>query len=150
MTDQAMTSQQDLNEPLRSAPMAVTGRLKRAIDAMVWQGLSRDDAAISARLQVHSVREALRKPHVKAYYLAQLDVLRTSERARNLLALTEVRDQRDNQMARVQAVKALEQLSDQEQARGGAAPAQPGIVIQIISNSPTKPLINQQGDLIDE
>lgn len=144
MTDQALATLE------RSAPMRCTGRLKRAIDAMVWEGLKRDDAAASAGMTVHSVREALRRPHVKAYYLQQLDVLRTSERARNLLALTEVRDQRDNQMARVQAVKALEQLSDTDQGRGGAAPAQPGLTIQIITNSSMKPTLSANGDLIDE
>jgi hypothetical protein len=54
-------------------------------------------------------------------------VLRTSERARNIHTLCEVRDQTDNQMARVNAVKALEQLGDQEVGVGSQRHA-PGLV----------------------
>jgi hypothetical protein len=63
----------------RSARGQVTGKLRRAIEAMVWEGSCRPDAAAAAGLRDHSVREALRKPHVKAFYRAQLDVLRTRE-----------------------------------------------------------------------
>lgn len=78
----------------------------------------------------HSVRTALNKPHVKAYYLKQLEVLRTSERARNIHALVEVRDQQKNQMARVGAVKALEQLSDEQQASANTQQL-PGLVVVV-------------------
>jgi hypothetical protein len=145
MSDQALAT---LDKP--APPRAVTGKVRKAIDAMVWLGLSRDEAAAHAGLAVHSLYQAFRKPSVKSHYLRELDVLRTSERARNVHALIEVRSQPDNQMARVQAVKALEQLSDTDQGRGGAAPAQPGIVIQIVTNSPTLPTLNANGDLIDE
>jgi hypothetical protein len=113
----------------RSAPGKVTGKLKAAIGVMVWEGLKRPDAAAKAGLSDHGLREALRRPHVKAHYLSELEVLRTSERARNIHALVDVRDS-SNQMARVQAVKALEQLSDDQQANAQRVQT-PGLVIQI-------------------
>jgi hypothetical protein len=60
----------------------------------------------------HGLREAFKKPHVKAYYNSGLEVLRTSERARNISALANVRDSSDNGMAVIGAAKALEQLAE--------------------------------------
>lgn len=114
--------------------LKVTGKNKAAIDLMVWEGLKRRDAAERAGLKDHALYVALTKPHVKAYYMQQLDVLRTSERARNIHALVEVRDQPTNQMARVNAVKALEQISD-EQDRNPAATAAPGLAIVVVQTT---------------
>ena len=119
---------------------AVTGKVKAAVEAMVWQGLQRRDAAQAAGLAEHSLYQALRRPPVRAYYLSLLDVLRTSERARNIHALVEVRDQQTNQMARVGAVKALEQLEDDAHQRlGTVAHALPGLVIVVQAASATRP-----------
>lgn len=126
--------------------LKVNGKNRAAIDAMVWQGLNRRDAAKTAGLTDHALYTALTKPHVKAYYLSQLDVLRTSERARNIHALVEVRDQLDNKMARVQAVKALEQISDDAPANGGGS-ALPGLQIVIVQGGSQsfKPVDDERG-----
>lgn len=124
----------------RSGRLKVTGKLKVALDAMVWDGKTRDQAAEHARLSIHGLREALKRPHVKQYYSAQIEVLRENERARNIHALVQVRDQTGNQMARVQAVKALEQLSDEANRPGGNHAVQvPGLTIVI--GSPAHPAI---------
>lgn len=128
--------------------LRVTGKNKAAIDAMVWEGLKRSDAAAKAGFTDHALYTALTKPHVKAYYMAQLEVLRTSERARNIHTLVEVRDQKTNQMARVQAVARLEQIDDEAQASRGSQ-ALPGLQIVIVqgginpalSANAVKPLI---------
>jgi|SRR5882757_1164967 len=111
--------------------LRISGRNKVAIDAMVYEGLNRKAAAERAGLKDHALYVALSKPHVKAYYMRQLDVLRTSERARNIHTLAEVRDQTSNQMARVQAVKALEQIDD-DQAQSGGRQSLPGLQIVIV------------------
>lgn len=111
--------------------LKISGKNKVAIDAMVWEGLNRKDAAQKAGLKDHALYVALSKPHVKAYYMRQLDVLRTSERARNIHTLTDVRDQKSNQMARVQAVKALEQIDEGETVSRGSQ-ALPGLQIVIV------------------
>lgn len=125
----------------RSAPGKVSGRLKAAMDALIWRGLSRAEAAKCGNMSEHSLYAALRKPHVKAYYLEQLDVLRTSERARNIHTLAEVRDQTSNQMARVQAVKALEQIADDEQG-ARSAKSLPGLQIVVVTGSASPPVID--------
>jgi hypothetical protein len=117
--------------------LRVTGKNRAAIDAMVWEGLKRSDAAQKAGLKDHALYVALTKPHVKAYYMQQLDVLRTSERARNIHTLTDVRDQTSNQMARVHAVKVLEQIGDDEQAARGVQ-AMPGLQIVIVQGPATR------------
>lgn len=121
----------------RSAPGKVTGRLRRAVDAMVWEGAKRPQAAETAGLTDHSLRQALRRPHVLAFYHAELKVLRESERARNIHALADVRDG-TNAMARVNAVRALEGMSDETQARSTGCVSLPGLTIQII-NAPGAP-----------
>lgn len=108
----AAPSRQALAAPNRSGRLRVSGRLRTALDEMVWTGLKRPDAAKAAGMTDHGLREALRRPHVKAYYIAQLEVLRTSERARNIHALAGVRDGSGNGLAVVGAVKALEQMAD--------------------------------------
>jgi hypothetical protein len=67
-------------------------------------------------------------------------VLRTSERARNIHTLVDIRDQKSNQMARVAAVNALEKLDNQSIA-GGPAAQTPGVVIVIQGGQPQAALI---------
>lgn len=114
----------------RTVKHRITKQVRTAIDAMVWQGLKRAEAATTADLKDNSLYIALRRPDVKAYYLDQLDVLRTSERARNFHTLCEVRDQTSNQMARVNAVQALERMDDQ-QVSAAAQRSTPGLTIVI-------------------
>jgi hypothetical protein len=87
--------------PGRSRRGTVTGKLKAALDAMVWDGLKRNDAAKAAGLAESSLRFALRKPHVVAYYRAECDALRNSIRARNLHRLDAIADDSKNDMAKV-------------------------------------------------
>ena len=121
--------------------LVVTRKIRTAIEAMVWQGLSRKDAAQVAGLVEHSLYVALRSPHVKQHYLAELDVLRTSERARNIHRAVEIREQTSNQMASIQAIKLLEQISDDAPASRGSV-SLPGLVIVVnnggqLTQSPT-------------
>src|ERR1700738_3861445 len=117
----------------RSRRGAVTGKLRTALDLMVWDNLRRKDAAEKAGLADSSLRFAFRKPHVMAYYHAELKALRDNLRARNVHRLDGIADDSKNDMARVAAVKALELLSDQadEKQRPGAA-ILPGLQIVII------------------
>jgi hypothetical protein len=80
----------------------------------------------------HSLREALRKPHVKAFYLGELGTLRESTRARNFHRLDDIAETSGNDMARVAAVKAMEVISDEQQTRGPAS-VSPGVTIRIVN-----------------
>ena len=134
MTDDPPTTlptRQALAAKERSLPGKVTGRLRAAISAMVWQGARRAEAAELAGITDHSLRAALRKPHVKRAYLYEIEVLRTSERARNIHAMIDVRDNSENAMARVQAAKTLDQASA-DGPLTTSAPTQPGLVVVVM------------------
>jgi hypothetical protein len=136
-TTQPVQPQSPAAQPQNEAkPLKITRKVREAILAMVWEGLKRDAAATKAGIKDNSLYVALRRPDVKAFYLRELDVLRTSERARNIHTLAEVRDQTSNQMARVQAVKALEQLADDESGASVRANSLPGLQIVIQTGGP--------------
>lgn len=125
--------------PGRSRRNAVTGKLRTALDAMVWEGFKRADAAAKAGLADSSLRFALRKPHVLAHYRAETDALRNSLRARNLHRLDKIADDSKNDMAKVASIKVLEQISDvaDQHSRPGDAQS-PGVVI-VIQQAPAAP-----------
>lgn len=132
------------DDGMKSKPLAVTGRLKTAIDAMVWQGLKRDEAAASANLTAHALYSALRKPHVKAYYLAECEVLRTSGRARRIHRLEEISEATSNLNASVQAIRTLDAPDNANNPMGSgrsASVTMPGLVIQIIQQPDPQPQI---------
>jgi len=123
----------------RSAKLQVTGKLAAAIGFMVWAGDKRDDAAAKAGMSVNGLREALRKPHVRLHYTAMLEVLRTSERARNIHALAAVRDDSKNANARVAAVRTLEQIAETGARERPAAPFA-GLVVNIVQRGAREPV----------
>jgi hypothetical protein len=125
-------TRQALEAVNRSYPGKVTGRLRAALLDMVWKGSRRDDAAKANSMSIHGLREALRKPHVKAFYLAELGVLRESERPKTFHRLCDLRDQDENKNAAVAAAKALEQISD-EPLRSNATVTSPGVTIRILN-----------------
>src|SRR6266436_9000636 len=116
MTDQFPTSfptRQAAAIEGRSKRLRVTGKLRTAIEAMIWEGLPRKEAAEKAGLADSSLRFALRKTHVLAHHNAELAALRTSLRARNVHRLDTIADTSGNDMARVASIKALELIADQ-------------------------------------
>jgi hypothetical protein len=129
-------TRQALEAVNRSYPGKVTGRLRTALTEMVWRGARRAEAAKVAKMTDHSLRAALRKPHVKAWYLAELGVLRESERPKTFHRLCDLRDQDENKNAAVAAAKALEQISD-EPLRSNATVASPGVTIRIVNVAPS-------------
>lgn len=154
---QQLTTQQRASVG-RSKAMRVTGKLKVACDLLAYEGMPFNEAAQQAGLSVAAMRSALQRPHVIAYLKAQREVLRASMSGRNILTLAEVRDQTGNQMARVNAVKALEQISDEPMAAPGRA-ASAGVVIVIQTAAPAianptnaqpKPLIEHEDVRHDE
>jgi hypothetical protein len=127
----------------RSRRGIVTGKLRTALDLMVWSGERRADAAQKAGLADSSLRAALRKPHVLQHYNAELSALRTSLRAKNVHRLDTIADDSKNDMARAGAIKALEVISDQadERTRPGTGMT-PGIQIVIVQREPAPREIN--------
>jgi hypothetical protein len=132
----------------RTLPGRVTGKLYKAIDAMVWSAASRKEAAQVAGLTDHGLRQALRRPHVMAHYLSECEVLRASGRAKRLHRLEELAAQNVNINGAVAAIKAAEQITEDPVRSGGANPT-PGIVLRVIninaapSTTPNDPAFKQ-------
>jgi hypothetical protein len=110
----------------------MSGRVRIAVEAMVWQGLTRKEAAQVAGLKDESLYAAFRKPDTRALYTAECEVLRLSGRARRIHRLEAVVEQDDNKMATVNAALALERLGDADAARSNMAQA-PGVTIRIVN-----------------
>jgi len=123
----------------------ITGKLRRALDAMVWSGLPRKAAAQAAGLTEHGLYKALRKQGVRAAYLAELEVLRTSERARNIHRAVEIRDAANN-MPAMDAIKWLHK--EDEQAQRTSGPSMPGFVIVLQQgDAPAVRVIEHERDI---
>lgn len=88
----------------------VSGRIRVALEAMVYDGKTVADAATVSGLQRSSLFAMLRQPKYLEAYKGMLKVRRESERARNLHRLAEIRDQDSNMNAAVAATKVLEGL----------------------------------------
>jgi len=134
-----LTTIQPQTPPNRPAKQhKITPKVMAAIEAMVWDALPRAEAAQKAGMTEHGLYKALRKAPIKAAYLAELDVLRTSERARNIHTALEVRDQRANPMARMKAVDFLEGEANAAQFGRSNMPQLPGLVVQVITTGPAQ------------
>lgn len=125
------------NAPLalnKTPKLRITPRVKRAVELMVSDGATYQDAAAQTGLTTYAMRLALAKPHVLAYYKAQCDVLRNTHRARNIHRLAQIRDAEDN-MPAVNAIKALEQLADEQTTNKQTTT--PGVTIRIVNVTAT-------------
>jgi hypothetical protein len=110
--------------------------LRLAIEAMIWQSARRSEAAAIGGMTDHSLRAALKKPHVKAALMHEMEVLKTSERPRNISALVNIRDFSENDMARLGAAKTLEAMSEESTDRARGTVTLPGLIIEIHNPSP--------------
>lgn len=147
----AQPNRQAIAARTASAPGKVTGKLAAAIDFMIEEGLPWDKAAVKAELTVRAMRLALNRPHVVSYLKAKREVFRVHASTANIQRLVQMRDQDENKMAAVTAIKALEQIGESEQVSRGSQ-ALPGLQIVIVQGAvvPTdKPMITVNADAND-
>ncbi|NTG94244.1 hypothetical protein [Rhizobium rhizogenes] len=88
--------------------LSVKPRLRKAIEAMVFDGLTRPEAAVIAGMTDHGVRTALTKPHVLAYLNECQEMLRTSARPRALNRVISLVDKADSDRVRLDAAKYID------------------------------------------
>lgn len=115
---------------------------------LVHEGLPWKEAAERAEYTPSAMIYALSQSHVKAFIREQKDVLRTGMSGRNILAACEVRDQTDNQTARIAAIRWLEGEQDQSVAASSKAQAA-GVTIVIQTTPAVGNAVGQQGATID-
>jgi hypothetical protein len=140
MTDKASPTKRKLVPHIpgpvdkRRRKRGLTRTVRIAIDAMVYERCTRAQACERAGFTERALYLALEKPEVAAYWNAAVQVLRTGERARNVVRLCEIRDAADNLPA-VNAIKALEHLADEAETRPVRGSV-PGFVIVIAGHHP--------------
>ena len=116
----------------------ITPRVKRAIDAIVHDAKSWNEAAAETGLSMRTMRLAFERPHVMSYYRAQCQVLRASTTAHSIHRLREISDAADN-MPAVQALRTL--MGEDEQQTNRPNTPTPGISIRIVNvASPPLPM----------
>lgn len=135
-----MTSTALATPARRPKPLTPTRRVKTAIAAMVFDGADRKAAAAAAGMTDHSLREALRKPHVLAYLREQKEVLRTSAGAAALRTIATLATEAKAERVKLDAAKYL----DGNEKQGGTSinvavgvnVSTPGYVIDLSAPQP--------------
>lgn len=126
----------------RTVQMNIRGKLKAALDLMVFgpadgddagEAMSFPDAARKVEFSVRAMRLALERPHVRAYLKAQKEVFRASASAQNISVLVKLRDEAGNGMVQLGAIKELERMDDIAASSSGPQ-ARPGLVIVVVNS----------------
>jgi hypothetical protein len=119
----------------RKRPPAIHAGVRRLVDALLAQSkYDLQAAAAAADLTTYRAREYLMKPHVLRFLRDQKQALLEEICATNPATLNEIKATSGNDMARVNAVKALEQLKDGVvEETGGVTRHTPGLIVQIIN-----------------
>lgn len=119
-------------------PRKLTPKRRRLIERMVWHGERLPIAAASIGMSESAARIALRAPEVRAEMQAQMQVLKSSERPRNIRRLAELRDQDEAKGAAVQAARLLEEMAEDGTERRHQGVAL-GIVVVIPQGAGSEP-----------
>jgi hypothetical protein len=141
----------------------VTGRLRYALDLMIWgdetgKPLDWQNAARAVNISARSMRKSLERSAVRQYLQTQKQVLRACLSAKSLARLDEIAAQRSNMNAAVNAIRAIDD-GDPEAFRPPGRdtpgvtivirerteqPALPGAVIDITPKPAVYPAITQR------
>jgi hypothetical protein len=131
MTDQQIATT-TANPQRQALAKRLTARVRQAVELMVWDGKPYNEAATESGLTVRAMRLALARPHVMAFYKAELQVLRTSQEPRSIIRLAEIRDAANN----MPAVQAAKHLLETEQTNSNSSNAtSPGVTIRILNQT---------------
>ena len=113
------------------------GKLVTACRAIVWEGQELDQAAKAAGLTTRSVRLALQRSHVIQWMKAEREVFRAYIASQNIHYAREMRENSENEMAKLGAMKLIEAIGGDEPSAGVRAQA-PGFVVYVQTHGETK------------
>jgi hypothetical protein len=113
-----------------SKPGRVSGKLKIALDAIIFEGAEMDASAKKAGITTRAVRLAMAKPHVIGYMRTQRATLVNELSASNVHHLRTMRAESPNQMVRLGAVRTIEDIADGRGGRGSSVNVNVGVAIQ--------------------
>jgi hypothetical protein len=134
-----------LREPI------VPARVKTAIAYLIEQKADLQAAAAAAGLTMRELRRSMGQPHVRRYSLEQRQLALEAFCLGSPAALTEIRDAAENSIARVNAIKAGEQLRVGAIEEGVASERRrPGLSIvlvqqdggRLVAYEPPKPMLD--------
>jgi hypothetical protein len=126
----------------RKREPVVPARIKTAVAFLIEQKADLQAAAAAAGLSTRELRRAMGQPHVRRYSLEQRQLALEAFCLGSPAALTEIRDTSENSMARVNAIKAGEQLRIGAIADEAIAQKRtPGLQIVIVQPSGAKELV---------
>jgi hypothetical protein len=126
-------------EPTRAVRLPEGVRL--AIIEMVETGADFISAAKSNGLQPQTMRRWLSRTECISFLRRERARFRATVCAQNEAILAQIRDDSDNQMARVHAIKTLEQLDEEGSMRRSTDLPTPGVTIRIVNVAPQPPPI---------
>lgn len=135
-------SAKPIDERKRKPP---TQPVKDAIELMVEEGLSWQDAAIQVGLTVRGMRKSLSNPLVLKVLRERKQMLREAVCAGNIRRLRQIRDTAPN-MPAVKAIQMLEDGDHIERSSPSGNEARPGVTINIVSGLPAPLTIDATRD----
>ena len=112
----------------------ISPALRTAITLIVSEGLTVADAALRTGYKPHSLTQALKKPHVKAFRASVKRAWLASETEQAWLTMTDLARRASSEDARFKAAKFM--IDVDLQARG-AMPEQARQLVQIVTNNLT-------------
>lgn len=123
--------------------ISLTPAVKTAIEAMVYEGQKRPEAAATAGLKDDSLRKALTKPEALAFLNECMEVLRTSGRPRALRKMIELVDEAKTERIQFEAAKYLDGMDRPSHAVGATQ-----VNVQVNNNVSVTPgyVIDLTGD----
>lgn len=89
-------------------PKSIPPRIRKAITAMVFDGLKRPEAAAAVGLTDNTLYRYLRMPEALKFYRNECEVLRTGQRHKNLHRAVALRDEDKSGKVVIDAMKFLE------------------------------------------
>jgi hypothetical protein len=126
----------------RKREPVVPARIKTAVAFLIEQKADLQAAAAAAGLSMRELRRYMGQPHVRRYSLEQRQLALEAFCLGSPAALTEIRDTSENSMARVNAIKAGEQLRVGAVADEAATQKRsPGLQIVIIQKDGGQELV---------
>lgn len=111
--------------------IVVGAKTKAAIEAMVYEGKLRSEAAEAAAMSDESLRQALLKPHNLAYLNECMEVLRTSGRPRALRKVIELIDKGKQERIQFEAAKYIDGMDRPSHAVGATVNVQNNINVSL-------------------
>lgn len=101
-------------------PKSLPPRIRKAITAMVFDGLTRPEAAASVGIQDNTLYKHLRKPEALKHYKIECEVLRSGQRHRNIKKAMQLRDDPDAKYGGKVVIEAMKFLENDYSGDNGS------------------------------